>query len=205
MISVVFFLPLLSFARFGAQEQFFPAIAARITALCPLSTDNTGLCPTLRGDSIVTVLANAGACDQQRHADLLVDFAKNFFPGNKTNEDLFIKIAQDFRTMERNTNENGKCSPICTETPRNIELVGLTQAQDPGCCNPLNTGLVCDEDKRHENRTKTSKTRSKSNGRGRGNRNGFRTKSKSVKTVTETVSVTVTETVTVDPVVSPTI
>jgi hypothetical protein len=120
-------------ARFGAQEQFYPPIAARITEMCPLSTDNEGICETLRGDAIVPVLANAGACDQQRHAELFVDFAKTFFPGNKTNELLFIKIAQDYRVMERNTNQDGKCSPICLEIPRNSELLGLIQAQDPGC------------------------------------------------------------------------
>lgn len=133
MLSVLTLLFTYTLARFGAQEQFYPPIAARITALCPLSTDNEGICPTLRGDAIVPVLANAGACDQQRHADLFVDFAKTFFPGNKTNELLFIKIAQDYRTMERNTDQDGKCSPICLEIPRNSELLGLLQAQDPGC------------------------------------------------------------------------
>jgi hypothetical protein len=101
--------------------------------MCPLSTDNQGICPTLRGDAIVTVLADAGACDQQRHADLFVDFAKEFFPGNSTNEQIFIEIAQDFRTMERNTPIDGLCSKICLEVPRNSELLGLVQAQDPGC------------------------------------------------------------------------
>lgn len=133
MLSVLSLLFTYTLARFGAQEQFYPPIAARITALCPLSTDNEGICPTLRGEAIVPVLANAGACDQQRHADLFVDFAKTFFPGNQTNELLFIQIAKDYRTMERNTNEDGKCSPICLEIPRNTELLGLLQAQDPGC------------------------------------------------------------------------
>src|SRR6187399_297313 len=118
--------------RFGAQEQFYPPIADRITALCPKSTDNTGLCPTLRGDAIVPVLANAGACDQQDHADKFVDFAKQFFK-QKPFRDQFIQIAKDYRTMERNTNEDGKCSPLCDRPPRNQELAGLTQAQDPGC------------------------------------------------------------------------
>jgi hypothetical protein len=120
-------------SRFGAQEIFYPPIAARITRLCPLSTDNLGICPTLRGDAIVTVLADASVCDQQRHADLFVDFAKEFFPNSDENKNLFIKIAQDFRRMERNTNEEGKCSEICLETPRNEELSGLIQAQDPKC------------------------------------------------------------------------
>jgi hypothetical protein len=123
----------LVFARFGAQEQFYPPIAARITELCPLSTDNEGLCETLRGDAIVPVLANAEACDQQDHADLFVDFAKTFFPGNLTLELEFIQIAIDYRTMERNTNEDGKCSELCNKIPRNEELFGLVQAQDPKC------------------------------------------------------------------------
>jgi hypothetical protein len=127
------FLITLAFTRFGAQEQFFPPIAARITALCPLSNNTEGLCQDLRGNAIVPVLANAAACDQQNHADLLVDFAKTFFPGNITNEQLFIRIAQDYRQMERNTNEEGKCSPLCDSVPRNSELIGLVQAQDPLC------------------------------------------------------------------------
>jgi len=127
------------YCRFGAQEVFYPVLAARITALCPLSTDTEGICPTLRGDAIVTVLANAGTCDQQRHSDLFVDFAKQFFPDSPENRDAFIEIAQDFRRMERNTDEDGKCSLICLETPRNIELVGLVQAQDPNCVLPFCT------------------------------------------------------------------
>ncbi|KAI8900480.1 hypothetical protein BC833DRAFT_581816 [Globomyces pollinis-pini] len=119
-------------SRFGAQEQFFPPIAARIGDLCSKSSDTTGLCPTLRGEAIATVLANAGACDQQDQADKFVDFAKGNFK-NQGDKDAFIQAAKDFRTMERNTNEPGKCSPLCNKEPKNVELKGLVQAQDPGC------------------------------------------------------------------------
>ncbi|KAJ3108717.1 hypothetical protein HDU97_000115 [Phlyctochytrium planicorne] len=62
-------------------------------------------------------------CLQQQLADACVTVAA----GNKDE----IATCLQYRVLERNTGGVGTASALCTETPKNKELVGLTQLQDP--------------------------------------------------------------------------
>ncbi|CAG8532627.1 16829_t:CDS:2 [Acaulospora morrowiae] len=91
----------------------------------------------LSGAAVRALLAKAGACDQQDVADQCVDiahqigqkFASSFGPQKEAD---LIKVCQDYRTLERNTPNVGQPSDLCNRPPKNKELDGLVQAQDPG-------------------------------------------------------------------------
>ncbi|KAI8927214.1 hypothetical protein BC831DRAFT_424850, partial [Entophlyctis helioformis] len=65
-------------------------------------------------------------CVQQNLADACIDNAKK--NGGDKNE---IATCMQFRILERNTNGVGLAQEVCKKAPRNAELAGLTQIQDP--------------------------------------------------------------------------
>ncbi|CAG8618120.1 2210_t:CDS:2 [Funneliformis mosseae] len=67
----------------------------------------------LSGLAVDNLLAGAPACGQQNVADKL------------------IKIAIAYRKLERNTPLLGQPSNFCDKRPKNKELIGVFQAQDP--------------------------------------------------------------------------
>lgn len=82
----------------------------------------------LSGKAVDMLLAKAPACGQQNVADEAIDIAK--LMGGKKQEQL-IKVAIAYRKLERNTPERGQASNFCDKRPRNKELLGVFQAQDP--------------------------------------------------------------------------
>ncbi|KAI8923051.1 hypothetical protein BC831DRAFT_473011, partial [Entophlyctis helioformis] len=128
--------PALVSARFqNENDPAFKAILAEIhDSVCVGSTFNAGECPTASGAAISTILANAGPCDQQDAADGFIDLA-NKGVTDPTKRARFIRLAQQFRVHERNSVPN-PCSAICERPPRNAQLLGLRQDQDPACKSP---------------------------------------------------------------------
>ena len=64
-------------------------------------------------------------CLQQNLADACLTSAKN--SGNNKND---LAACIQYRALERNQNGVGKTTILCTQTPKNSELVGLVQHQD---------------------------------------------------------------------------
>ncbi|KIM87255.1 hypothetical protein PILCRDRAFT_4440 [Piloderma croceum F 1598] len=110
-----------------------PAVAQSWQDLCLKSggdiTTNTP-CITLAGmNGINALLVNAGACDQQKNADAMVDFAKSKHSRNALN-----------------TNGITPSTPYCEQAPRNPELNGIVNTQlqgvDPGIFSVPGGGTV---------------------------------------------------------------
>ncbi|CAG8576478.1 13427_t:CDS:2, partial [Dentiscutata erythropus] len=91
-------------------------------------TDKEEQAGNLSGAMVRALLAKAPACDQQDRADEVIDLGKEL-GGDKLNQ--MVKVAQAYRQLERNTPKDGQPSALCNKAPRNKELDGLTQAQDP--------------------------------------------------------------------------
>ncbi|KAJ2934879.1 hypothetical protein H1R20_g2291, partial [Candolleomyces eurysporus] len=72
-----------------------------------------------------TLLANAGACEQQDAGDTMVDLAKEL------GSDEMIRLSQIFVQQPRNT-PNSIAVPYCQKAPQNAELDGLFQCQFAG-------------------------------------------------------------------------
>jgi len=72
-----------------------------------------------------TLLAGAGACDQQNNADIMMDLSKQL----KSNS--MISLAQTFVQQPRNS-PNSLSIPYCQQAPKNAELNGLFQCQFQG-------------------------------------------------------------------------
>ncbi|KAL2917186.1 hypothetical protein HK105_203250 [Polyrhizophydium stewartii] len=123
----------LAAARFqNENDPAFKAILAEIhDSVCVGSKFNAGECPTAAGAAISTVLAAASACAQQDAADGFIDLA-NKGVTDTAKKARFIVLAQQFRAHERNSVPN-PCSPICDRPPKNKQLLGIIQAQDPAC------------------------------------------------------------------------
>ncbi|KAL2917100.1 hypothetical protein HK105_203164 [Polyrhizophydium stewartii] len=123
----------LAAARFqNENDPAFKAILAEIhDSVCVGSKFNAGECPTAAGAAISTVLAAASACAQQDAADGFIDLA-NKGVTDAAKKARFIVLAQQFRAHERNSVPN-PCSPICDRPPKNKQLLGIIQAQDPAC------------------------------------------------------------------------
>lgn len=118
----------------------------------------------LSGAAVRALLAKAGACDQQDVADQCVDFAhqigQKFASSNgpQKEKDL-IKVCQTYRTLERNTPNAGQPSELCNKPPKNKELNGLVQAQDPGTATTTTTKTPCPTgDKKPKNPNPTTTT-----------------------------------------------
>ncbi|PPQ67480.1 hypothetical protein CVT25_006021, partial [Psilocybe cyanescens] len=113
--------------RFG-QEQ--PAVLAKIRAACPGQ-----VCGTLAGQAVTPLLAAQPECSQQDMADAIIDASKQF---DAATQALMLAAAIEYRQAEKNTPPDFSKNPptarnsvFCQKAPKNPELNGLIQAQDP--------------------------------------------------------------------------
>lgn len=113
--------------RFG-QEQ--PAVLNKLRDACPGQ-----VCGTLAGKAVTPLLAAQPECSQQDLADEIIDASKQFDAATQAN---MIAIAQEYRQAEKNTPPDFSANPprlrnsvFCQKAPKNPELNGLVQAQDP--------------------------------------------------------------------------
>ncbi|CAA7264939.1 unnamed protein product [Cyclocybe aegerita] len=113
--------------RFG-QEQ--PAVLEKIRNACPGE-----VCGTLAGQAITPLLAAQPECSQQDLADDIIDASKQF---DAATQAAMVAAAIEYRQAEKNTPPDFTTNPptlrnsvFCQQAPRNPELIGLVQAQDP--------------------------------------------------------------------------
>lgn len=113
--------------RFG-QEQ--PAVIQKLSAACPGQ-----VCGTLAGAAVTPLLAAQPECSQQDLADQIIDASKQFDAATQAN---MLAIAKEYRQTEKNTPPDFTTNPpalrnsvFCQKAPKNPELDGLVQAQDP--------------------------------------------------------------------------
>ncbi|KAL0954552.1 hypothetical protein HGRIS_003518 [Hohenbuehelia grisea] len=114
--------------RFG-QEQ--PAVLDKLRNACPGQ-----FCGTLAGKAVTPLLAAQPECSQQDLADEIIDTSKQFDAATQAN---MLAIAIEYRQSEKNTPPDFSTNPptlrnsvFCQKAPKNPELIGLVQAQDPG-------------------------------------------------------------------------
>ncbi|KAG8808672.1 hypothetical protein FRC17_003829 [Serendipita sp. 399] len=114
--------------RFG-QEQC-GGIGGEIGSAC-----NGAVCGVLGGRVPGTLLAGAGECAQQDLADDIIDAGKL---QDAATAAKLVELAIRFRQCEKNTPPDFTTNPptlrnsvFCQKQPRNSQLVGLNQAQDP--------------------------------------------------------------------------
>ncbi|CAG8769869.1 19900_t:CDS:2 [Cetraspora pellucida] len=89
--------------------------------------------------TVFSLLAKAGACDQQKAADACFDLADRINTALSSTSsaegqgisDTLKTCCKNLRQLERNTNGIGVKSADCKEKPKHKELDGLKQAQDP--------------------------------------------------------------------------
>ncbi|KAH9945375.1 uncharacterized protein BXZ73DRAFT_38037 [Epithele typhae] len=113
--------------RFGEEH---PAVIDKISSACPGQ-----VCGTLAGAAITPLLAAQGECTQQDMADQIIDAAQQFDEPTKSN---MIALAVEYRQAEKNTPPDFSVQPnilrnsvFCQKAPKNSQLNGLVQAQDP--------------------------------------------------------------------------
>ncbi|PPR02626.1 hypothetical protein CVT24_002197 [Panaeolus cyanescens] len=113
--------------RFGQEN---PAVIQKLSAACPGQ-----VCGTLAGAAITPLLAAQPECSQQDMADDIIDASRQFDEATQRN---MIAIAIEYRQAEKNTPPDFSTNPpslrnsvFCQKAPRNAELNGLVQAQDP--------------------------------------------------------------------------
>ncbi|KAG9104832.1 hypothetical protein FRC06_008062 [Ceratobasidium sp. 370] len=113
--------------RFGQEN---PAVVADISRAC-----DGAVCGVLGGKAIGTLLAASPECAQQDLADDIIDAARK---QDAATGAKMIELAKIFRQAEKNTPPDFTTNPptnrnsvFCQTPPRNPELVGLNQAQDP--------------------------------------------------------------------------
>ncbi|CAL1716113.1 unnamed protein product [Somion occarium] len=116
------------YPRRFAQEH--PAVIDKLSAAC-----SGGICATLAGQAITPLLAAQPECSQQDMADTIIDTAQQF---DDTTKALMIELAKEYRQAEKNTPPDFTTNPptnrnsvFCQKAPKNAELNGLVQAQDP--------------------------------------------------------------------------
>ncbi|KAJ6539715.1 hypothetical protein B0H19DRAFT_370598 [Mycena capillaripes] len=114
--------------RFGQNH---PAVLKKLRAAC-----GGGVCAKLAGAAVTPLLAKQGECTQQDMADQIIDTSKQFDAATQKN---MLAIAIEYRQTEKNTPPDFKTKPptlrnsvFCQKAPKNPELNGLVQAQDPG-------------------------------------------------------------------------
>lgn len=83
-------------------------------------------CGTTSQNAFMTLLANAGDCDQQNAADAMIDLAKSL-----NNDPNMISLTQVFVQQPRNS-PNKLSVNYCQQEPKNAELKGLFQCQFQG-------------------------------------------------------------------------
>lgn len=113
--------------RFGQEN---PPVIQKLAQACPGQ-----VCGTLSGAAITPLLAAQPECSQQDMADQIIDAAQQFDEETKAN---MIAIAIEYRQAEKNTPPDFTTNPptprnsvFCQKAPKNPELNGLVQAQDP--------------------------------------------------------------------------
>ncbi|KAF9474235.1 hypothetical protein BDN70DRAFT_885017 [Pholiota conissans] len=113
--------------RFG-QEQ--PAVLTKIRNACP-----GAVCGTLAGQAVTPLLAAQPECSQQDMADAIIDASKQFDAATAA---LMVAAAVEYRQVEKNTPPDFTTNPptlrnsvFCQKAPKNVQLNGLVQAQDP--------------------------------------------------------------------------
>ncbi|KAI8980095.1 hypothetical protein BD414DRAFT_109879 [Trametes punicea] len=113
--------------RFGQEH---PAVIDKLSSACPGE-----VCGTLAGAAITPLLAAQPECSQQDMADQIIDAAQQFDDATKA---TMIALAVEYRQAEKNTPPDFTTDPptnrnsvFCQKAPKNSELNGLVQAQDP--------------------------------------------------------------------------
>ncbi|KAJ7682428.1 hypothetical protein DFH06DRAFT_1030350 [Mycena polygramma] len=113
--------------RFGQNH---PAVLKKLRAAC-----GGGVCAKLAGAAVTPLLAKQGECTQQDMADQIIDTSKQF---DAATQKAMLAIAIEYRQTEKNTPPDFKTKPetfrnsvFCQTAPKNPELNGLVQAQDP--------------------------------------------------------------------------
>ncbi|ESK94609.1 hypothetical protein Moror_14333 [Moniliophthora roreri MCA 2997] len=113
--------------RFGQEN---PPVIQKLSAACPGQ-----VCGVLAGEAVTPLLAAQPECSQQDHADKIIDAAQQFDEATKAN---MIALAIEYRQAEKNTPPDFSTNPptarnsvFCQKAPKNPELNGLVQAQDP--------------------------------------------------------------------------
>ncbi|CDO74976.1 hypothetical protein BN946_scf184945.g48 [Trametes cinnabarina] len=113
--------------RFGQEH---PAVIDKLSSACPGQ-----VCGNLAGAAITPLLAAQPECSQQDMADQIIDAAQQFDDATKAN---MIALAVEYRQAEKNTPPDFSTNPptnrnsvFCQKAPKNPELNGLVQAQDP--------------------------------------------------------------------------
>lgn len=113
--------------RFGQEN---PPVLQKLSAACPGQ-----VCGVLAGQAVTPLLAAQGECTQQDLADAIIDASKQF---DATTQANMIAIAKEYRQAEKNTPPDFTTNPpanrnsvFCQKAPKNPELNGLVQAQDP--------------------------------------------------------------------------
>jgi len=113
--------------RFGQEN---PEVINKLREACPGE-----VCATLAGAAITPLLAAQPECSQQDMADDIIDAAAQFDAATQEN---LIAIAIEYRQAEKNTPPDFTTDPptarnsvFCQQAPRNAQLNGLVQAQDP--------------------------------------------------------------------------
>lgn len=118
----------LSKRRFGQEN---PAVIGDVSKAC-----GGGACGTISGSAISTLLAASPECAQQDKADEMIDLANTLTNANE--KTALIAAAIKFRQAEKNTPPDFTTNPptprnsvFCQKAPKNAQLNGLVQAQDP--------------------------------------------------------------------------
>lgn len=113
--------------RFGQEH---PPVIDKLGAACPGQ-----VCGVLSGAAITPLLAAQGECTQQDMADQIIDASRQFDAATQAN---MIALAKEYRQAEKNTPPDFTTNPptnrnsvFCQKAPKNAELDGLVQAQDP--------------------------------------------------------------------------
>ncbi|KAF9267790.1 hypothetical protein L218DRAFT_854619 [Marasmius fiardii PR-910] len=118
--------------RFGQEN---PEVIQKLSSAC-----EGGVCGTLAGAAITPLLAAQPECSQQDMADQIIDAAQKFDAATKAK---MIALAVEYRKAEKNTPPASRKkdfttnpptprnSVFCQKAPKNAELNGLVQAQDP--------------------------------------------------------------------------
>ncbi|KAL1743196.1 hypothetical protein HDZ31DRAFT_41504 [Schizophyllum fasciatum] len=113
--------------RFGQEH---PAVIEKLSSAC-----DGAVCGNLAGQAITPLLAAQGECTQQDMADAIIDASRQFDDATQQN---MIALAQEYRQAEKNTPPDFSTNPpanrnsvFCQKAPKNAELNGLVQAQDP--------------------------------------------------------------------------
>jgi hypothetical protein len=94
-----------------------------------------GVCNTLASEAVTPLLATQPECSQQDMADKIIDASSQF---DVATQAKMIAVAVKYRQTEKNTPLDSSTNPprlrnsvYCQKAPKNGQLNGLVQAQDP--------------------------------------------------------------------------